>query len=68
VVYSMHNSDGIRYPAAMLSYQHVLRHMGATTADELADLGIRARRQSPIDVFKTKRDAARQNGPRHQEE
>lgn len=68
VAYAMHNSEGIRYPAAILSYQHLLRYMAATNDDELADLGIRARRQSPIDVFKAKRDAARRHAPRHYEE
>lgn len=66
--YAMHNSEGIRYPAAVLSYHHLLRYMAAANDEDLADLGIRARRQSPIESFIQKRDAARQNAPRHQEE
>jgi CBS domain-containing protein len=59
VLYLMHHSSGIEYPAALISYQHLLRLLGARTGDELHDLGISASRQSPLEAFIQRRDAAR---------
>jgi len=67
-VYLMHNSGGIIYPAAMISYRHILRHITAQSEDDLRDLGISAERRSPIDVFIEKRDAARRDAESHHEE
>jgi hypothetical protein len=36
-----------------------LRLLGARTKEELRDLGIRAARQSPLEAFIQRRDAAR---------
>ena len=58
-VFMMHHAGGITYPAAILTYTHILRHMSASSESELRDLGIKAARQSPIDTFIQKRDAAR---------
>ncbi|RME87324.1 MAG: CBS domain-containing protein [Anaerolineae bacterium] len=58
-LFLMHNAAGIIYPAAYISYWHILRHLAARDESELADLGIAADRQSPIETFKQKRDAAR---------
>ena len=59
VAYMMHNSAGIIYPAAYISYRHILRHMAAKDESELKDLGLSAARKSPIEQFIEKRDAAR---------
>lgn len=59
VVFMMHNASGIVYPAAMLSYTHILRHLAAQREGDLRDLGIDAEREAPLDTFKKKRDAAR---------
>ena len=59
VVYIMHQAGGILYPAAMLSYTHLLRHMAALHDAELQDLGIAAARKPPLETFIEKRDAAR---------
>lgn len=59
IVFLMHNSGGIIYPAAMLSYKHFLRHLIAETDEDIKDLGIKAERESPIETFIRKRDAAR---------
>ncbi len=59
VIYLMHHAGGIAYPAAVLSYQHLLRHLAARSDEELNDLGIKAARQAPLDEFLQKRDAAR---------
>jgi CBS domain-containing protein len=59
VVFLMHNSAGIQYPAAALSYTHILRHLAARSDAELQDLGTAAARKSPLETFIEKRDAAR---------
>lgn len=59
VAYMTHNSSGIIYPAAMISYRHIVRHIAAKDEDELKDLGIKAERKSPLEVFIAKRDNAR---------
>ncbi len=58
-VFLMHHSGGISYPAAVLSYKHLLRHLAAHDDSELSDLGIKAARQNPLDTFIQKRNAAR---------
>jgi hypothetical protein len=55
----LHNAGGIIYPAAYLSYQHILRHMAARDEKELKDLGIAAERKSPLEQFIARRDEAR---------
>jgi CBS domain-containing protein len=59
IAYMMHNSAGIVYPAAFISYRHILRHMAAKDESELKDLGLAAERKSPVEVFIAKRDNAR---------
>ena len=55
----MHNAGGIIYPAAYITYRHILRHLAAQSADDLNDMGIAAARQSPLDQFIARRDAAK---------
>jgi CBS domain-containing protein len=57
--YMMHNAAGIIYPAAYISYHHILRHIAAKDESELNDLGLAAERKSPIEVFIERRDEAR---------
>lgn len=59
VVFLMHHSEGISYPAAALSYKHFLRLLAATDDTELHDLGYGATRRKPLDAFIEKRDAAK---------
>lgn len=59
VAYMTHNSSGIIYPAAMISYKHIVRHIAAKDENELKDLGLAAERKSPLEVFIEKRDNAR---------
>jgi CBS domain-containing protein len=63
-----HHAGGIRYPAASLSFQHVLKHMAAQNEEDLRGLGIEAERQTPIDVFIQKRDAARRHAQSRKKE
>jgi CBS domain-containing protein len=56
--YMLHNSAGIIYPAAYLSYRHLLRALAARDETELRDLGIAAERKSPIETFIQRRDEA----------
>jgi predicted transcriptional regulator len=59
VAYMTHNSAGIIYPAASISYKHLLRHLAAKDESDLKDLGLAAERKSPIETFLAKRDEAR---------
>ena len=59
VAYMNHNSAGIIYPAALISYKHLVRHLAAKNVSELKDLGINAERKSPLEVFIERRDGAR---------
>jgi CBS domain-containing protein len=59
VMFIMHHAGGIEYPAAYISFRHLLRHLGAKEGEDLRDLGIQAERQSPLDVFIQRREEAR---------
>jgi CBS-domain-containing membrane protein len=68
VFFLMHHSDGINYPAAMITYRHLLRHLAADQPDDLKDLGIRAEREAPLAAFLKRRDEARKRALSPQEE
>lgn len=57
--YMTHNSAGIIYPAAYLSYRHILRALAARHEKDLKDLGIAAERKLPVEQFIERRDEAR---------
>jgi len=59
IVYLMHHAGGIEYPAAYLTYKHLLRHMAMDDLDDLNDLGIEAERQAPLETFIRRRDKAK---------
>jgi len=59
VAYMTHNSAGIIYPAAMISYKHIIRHLAAKDESELKDLGLAAERKSPVEMFVERRNDAR---------
>lgn len=59
VLYMMHHAGGIAYPAAMLTYKHLLRHLAMESESDLNDLGIKAEREAPLETFIRRRDAAR---------
>lgn len=59
VAYMNHNSAGIIYPAAMISYKHIIRQLAAKDESELKDLGLKAERKSPVEMFIARRDEAR---------
>ena len=59
VAYMNHNSAGIIYPAASISYKHLIRHLAAENQEELKDLGFDAERKSPLEQFIERRDKAR---------
>jgi CBS domain-containing protein len=60
IFFMMHHDKGIAWPAAILSYRHLLRHLAAEDEDDLQDMGIRAGREAPLEAFFKRRDAARQ--------
>ena len=57
-VYLTHHAGGIEYPAAYITYKHILRHLAARDEGELKDLGIKAERESPMETFIRRRDEA----------
>ena len=52
----MHHAAGIEYPAAAISYKHLLRLLAANSQSDLSDLGIRADRVAPLDEFIQRRE------------
>ncbi|MCZ2076969.1 MAG: CBS domain-containing protein [Bryobacterales bacterium] len=67
ILFSMHHAEGIFYPAATLTYRHLLRHLSTAGPEDLNDLGIHADREPPLTAFVKRRDAAReQNVPKKQ--
>jgi CBS-domain-containing membrane protein len=58
-LFLMHHAGGIEYPAASISYRHILRHMSAQREEDLQDLGIYAERVAPLQAFIQRRDTAR---------
>jgi CBS domain-containing protein len=59
ILYLTHHAGGIEYPAAMLSYKHMLRHIAMDSEEELSDLGIEADRELPMETFVKRRASAR---------
>jgi CBS domain-containing protein len=59
IAYVMHNAAGITYPAAYISYAHILRHLAARDENELKGLNPAAARKSPVETFIARRDEAR---------
>jgi len=66
-LFMMHHSAGIEYPAAFITYRHLLRHFIAASDEDLKDLGLSAERQSPLEIFIQRRDAARKAAGRGKE-
>jgi CBS domain-containing protein len=58
-LFLMHHAGGIVYPAAYISYAHILRYLAAQNEEDLSGLGVEAERKNPLDAFFEKRDAAR---------
>lgn len=58
-LFLMHHAGGIEYPAGVITYTHLLRHLAARDETDLRDLGIQAARQSPLEAFIQRRDEAR---------
>ncbi len=57
VFYLTHHAAGIEYPAALITYKHFLRLLEMKEIEEIEDLGIKAKRQAPLDAFFERRDA-----------
>jgi CBS domain-containing protein len=59
-VFLMHHAGGIEYPAAVLTFNHILRLLSARDLEELKDLGIKASRKPPLIAYFERRDEALQ--------
>ncbi len=64
-LFLMHHAAGIEYPAAYISYRHIMRYLSARDPLELKDLGIKAQRQLPLESFQKKRDTALRKNIKH---
>jgi len=58
-LFLMHHAAGVEYPAAHISYRHLLRYVAAESDEDLRDLGMHAQRQAPLASFIQRRDEAR---------
>jgi predicted transcriptional regulator len=58
-LFLMHHAAGVEYPAAHISYRHLLRYVAAESDEDLRDLGMHAQRQAPLESFIQRRDEAR---------
>ncbi len=65
MVFLMHHAGGIVYPAAYLSYQQLIRLIGAQSQEELRDLGIGAARKTPLEAFNQRREEAKLKRVKH---
>jgi CBS domain-containing protein len=59
IAYLTHNAAGIIYPAAYLTYHHLLRYLAARDESDLKDLGLAAERKLPLEQFIERRNEAR---------
>jgi predicted transcriptional regulator len=59
IAFLIHNAAGTIYPAAYITFRHLVRHLAAESDEELKDLGIRAQRELPVEAFIKRRDAAK---------
>ena len=59
VFFLTHHAGGIIYPAAVISYRHFLKYLASGQAEAPSDLGIRAERKAPLDLFYERRDQQR---------
>lgn len=59
IAFLTHNAAGIIYPAAYITYRHLVRRLAARDESDLKDLGIKAERKSPIELFVERREDAR---------
>ena len=48
----MHHDGGFDWPAAVLRFEDILRHLAAESEQDTADMGAGAARKTPFDIFK----------------
>ncbi len=63
-LFLMHHAGGVEYPAGVLTFRHLIRHLGARDMNDLLDLGIKAQRKSPLESFIQRREEARRKARR----
>jgi len=59
ILYLMHHSGGITYPAAQISFNNFIQYLAANDESEMSGLGFEAQRKTPVEVFLEKRDSSR---------
>ncbi|MEN8242645.1 MAG: CBS domain-containing protein [Chloroflexota bacterium] len=60
VFFLTHRAGGIEYPAAQLAYRHFLKYLASENPEDHNDLGIRAERKAPLEMFYERRDKQRE--------
>ena len=58
ILFMTHHAGGIVYPAAFLTFDHLMRHIVMKDEADLEDLGIRAEREDPMSVYLKRREEA----------
>jgi len=61
VLFVNHHAAGRKYPTGMLTYQNILLYMAHQNLEEI---GIQAKRKSPLQMFYERREAARKRNNR----
>ncbi len=56
VFFLTHHAGGVEYPAALITFKHILRYLSTDNTEELKDLGIKAERKAPLDLFIERRE------------
>jgi predicted transcriptional regulator len=51
VFFLTHHAGGITYPAAVISYTHLIKYLAGGQPETPKDLGIGAERKAPLDLF-----------------
>jgi CBS domain-containing protein len=64
VLFVTHHAGGIEYPAAVITYNHILKYLANGEGGRAKDVGIKAERKSPVEMFIERRDAARKRNSR----
>jgi predicted transcriptional regulator len=59
VFFLTHHAGGIVYPAAVISYRHILKYLAGGKTDAPSDLGIGADRKAPLELFYERIDQQR---------
>lgn len=58
-LFLVHHSGGVIYPAGVITFKHLIRHLAMRDARDIQDLGIHAVRRAPLEDYYRRREEAR---------